>query len=231
MKVSSVRNMSALALGLTMACSSCSTEGSVSAQPSLSENLSQTSQATSLPTATSTANVEDCPLSPEEVKQAMGAIVGSGVIVIDQEYTGGGKCTYNLPTGSLAEPGTGGTVFRGTDGASLTIHIYAYSENYKGSTGVYNVEREWGGSTAQQVIESKFIADRDTTTAQLGEKAGAAVRIVQDIGAGAVSNGAGQFTVAGLGEYWYDGGVSGVKGSPAYEEGILNVARALVAGD
>lgn len=50
---------------------------------------------------------------------------------------------------------------------------------------------------------------------------------IPSIGQGAVSDGFGQFTLAGNGKYWYRGGISGVKGSAAFEQGLLNVATLL----
>lgn len=113
------------------------------------------------------------------------------------------------PPGSLTAGGVGGTVEAGGVGASLSLQIMRYDENQTYSSGIYNVSREWGGSTAQEVLDSAYIAERDTTIANRGEAAGTAVKIVPDIGYGTVSDGVGGFVLAGTGEYWYWGAQRG----------------------
>jgi hypothetical protein len=138
-------------------------------------------------------------------------------------------CSYTLPAGSLTKKGSGGKVISGGDEASFTISRYTYASNYKGSMGVYNVHREYGGSTAEEIIDSWFIAERDTKEAQRGSKAADLVKKVPDIGSGAVSDGEGEIIVTTAGRYWFDAGISGVVASQAYEAGALAVARLLAA--
>lgn len=225
-----------VAIAVAFLCSSCSP---AAPGPSSSNDFAlpaaPTSQkASSKPSPSFTDDPRaGCVLSPEELKAALGEIVGPGAIVINDEYTGQSQhtgtnvCSYKLPVGSLTKKGAGGKVLAGGDEASFTISRYTYASNYKGSMGVYNVHRDFGGSTAEQILDSWFVAERDTKEAQRGKQAADLVRKVPNIGMGAVSDGEGGIIVTTDGRYWFDAGISGVAASPAYEAGALAVARLL----
>lgn len=169
-----------------------------------------------------------CPLTPAELKKALGDMVGPGEIVIDTSYSGY-RCSYTLPPGSLQKKGTGGTVYTGSDAGSFVIDSHRYADNYTVGVATKGVNTSFGGSTPAAVFASAYSAEQESAAARLGAAAAEAVVQHPEIGAGTVSDGAGGFILSGTGDYWYAATVSNTKFNPEYQSNVLEVAKLLAS--
>jgi hypothetical protein len=216
---------------VTMTSCSGSQPATSPAASSMSPIPAQTTQqAANAPTAApaaSAANTQGpCVLSPAEVKAAFAEWIGPGEVSINAEYTGNERCTYSLPAGSLPLNGHGGKVIAGDSSASISIDRYEYAKPKDLEIGVLQTRRKYGGTTPAQVFNSVTIAQTDVNAAS-GSKS--VVEAHPEIGGGAVIDGAAEFTLAGTGAYWYQGGISGVSGDPGYVPALINLAKAINA--
>jgi hypothetical protein len=173
---------------------------------------------------------QGCPLTPAELKQALGDMVGPGEIVIDPSYSGY-RCSYTLPAGSLPKKGTtGGTVYTGSDAGSFVIDSHRYADNTGVGIATKGVNTTYGGSSPIAVFDSSYKALREVAASHSQAQAEAVIQY-PEIGAGTVSDGAGGFILAGTGDYWYSAKVSNTKFNREYQSNVLEVAKLLGAKD
>lgn len=146
-----------------------------------------------------------CALSTEFVRTTVAPVVGDGPVTT--ESTQDDSCGYRLNGGS-----------------KLVIWTYTYASNRKFTIGVYNTDRPYGGSNAQQVYSSAKTAYRDIAAA---DPAKSGFRDYPSIGAGTVTNNMGAFILAGTKEYWFTGQFVDTVGDPSFDELNVAIAKAL----
>lgn len=193
-----------VALASAVACDRNSDTAESSAAPSV---------ASSSPTAQSSSRVHDsstCILSPQELGGLVAPLY-SGPVTIYIDHFGVGyedsRCHYLLD-GSSA-------------GAGFEITAQRYSDNVVFTVSSKDFEFEYGGSSPQQVLTSATAALQGEVAQSPGSEGFASY---PDVGAGMVTNRRNELVLAGTGDYWYTGSVSGVSLSPSQPNNDMLVA-------
>lgn len=190
-----------------------------------SSGVRSTQATTTSVSPTASPQTAACPISTAELRTALGAAIPSGIPSIDADYTGdnpsgyGSICTFTLPAGTFALDGS-------TDAKQLLIETVPYRANVEKNVGVFDVERNYGGSTPAAVYESSYVAIRDTDAAT---SYGQPTQQYPGIGGGLVCDGLGTVVLAGTGDSWFEIRIQYGKGDPSYADPLVSVGRAIAS--
>jgi hypothetical protein len=155
--------------------------------------------------------------SPEAIQAALQPWLGEGAVTVDWEYSNDEERCYVLPEGSF------GAVV-GVDEPELVLNAYLYSADQRFVSGVYNVEREYGGSTPEDVYASAVVMIRDVGAATDWPDG---LREYPNVARGMVTDEWNEMVLAGNGDYWYEAAITGVTGDPAYNDALVAVGQLL----
>jgi hypothetical protein len=182
----------------------CALSGVLAGCGSDAESLSPTAAETAAPDAGGerTANVDGliCPLSVEEMAQALTPWT-AGPITVDTDYSADYGCVYAWPEGSFDT-----SDFPDADlGDSFSISERFYADNrimtISSSAGEWN----YGGTTPQEVAETTLAANQASEDVVLTQR-------IDGYGAGLISDGL-DLVLAADGDSWFEGGMSGYPGA------------------
>jgi len=159
--------------------------------------------------------------SAEAVQEALQTWLGEGSVSVIDAYGDAvsAEQTYQLPPGSL-----GVAVQPGETGPTIQVMGFAYSANITRHQGIYDVGREYGGDTPEEVYSSSVIMIRDVgAAAGWGEGLGE----YPDVAGGLVTDEWNSLVLAGDTGYWYEAYIVGVTGSAAYGDTLLTLGQLL----
>lgn len=156
-----------------------------------------------------------CLLSTQELGSLVAPLYTGPVEIEIDNYGDGyidGRCHYLLDGSS--------------GGAGFEITAQRYSDNVVFTTSSSSFEFDYGGSSPEQVVSSSAAAFEG----QLNPGSDGFASY-PDIGAGMVTNERSQLILAGTGEYWYAGTVSGVSlsANQANNDVLVAVGTAMAA--
>lgn len=201
-----------VAAGVVISSSGCGSDGASSGDVQAQNSTSKPSPAAAdeIPPA---PLGDPCVLDADFLNRTLAPFVGQTSVTKAARTADSSKdvCRYNLG-------GTGGGTF------------YLYSQRYRDgrfvTSGVYDVERKFGGYTPSQVYESSIVAIRD-----VGSRAGAGSGVAEfpDIGGGMVTDSNNEMVLAGTGDYWFQASVSGGPYHPSINDAFVNIGRVLAA--
>jgi len=206
-----------------MLCSGCAQSGTGTPAAQTQQSTSGSARTSDTPQAEGSSASSRSPMwpTPEAVQATLKPWLGQGTVTVDWENSWEDSTeerrSYVLPPGSF------GAVV-GVDEAAVSISAYRYSDDSRFTSGVYNVEREYGGSTPEEVYASAVVMIRDVGAAT---DRGEGLRKYPEVAGGMVTNERYEVIVAGNKDYWYQAMITGVPGDAAFNDALVGLGRLL----
>ena len=153
-----------------------------------------------------------CVLQPGVLQDALAPVLGPITVTPEQRVANSADdvCRYLIR-------GKGGTV---------DLYSQRYSDGRYLTSGVYDVERDFGGYTPTEVYSSTITAIRDVGGAAGGYDS---VAEYPNIAGGMVTDSNNEMVLAGTGEYWFQVLLSGGPYPPAINDAFVQIGNALAA--
>jgi len=201
----------------TVLCTGCAQSGE-----RVSSNHTQQSASGNAPSDTPQTEAPDVASSspmwptPEALQATLKPWLSRGTVTVDWENSTDEQRFYVLPPGSFRAAET--------DDAEVSVAAYRYADNRQFRSGVYDVEREYGGSSPEEVYSSAVVMIRDVGAATgwedgLGE--------YPDVAGGMVTDEWNELIVAGDKDYWYEVSITGVTGNAEFNDALVGIGRLL----
>lgn len=154
--------------------------------------------------------------TPEAVQAVLKPWLGPGTVTVDMENSSDEQRIYILPPGSFRAGAE--------DDPNVSIGAYRYADDRRFTSGIYDVERQFGGVTPAEVYASSVVMIRDVgAAAGWGE----GLREYPEGAGGTVTNEMNKAVVAGSKDYWYEVDITGVKGDAEFDDALVGLGRLL----
>lgn len=218
LRTASIVSYVVICAAFAMLCSGCARNGTDTPAAQTQQPTAGSAQTSNTPqdeglTASSRPPVWP---TPEAIQATLEPWLAQGAVTVDWDHSTDEERRYVLPPGSFGDDDPDGPVIR--------VWAYRYADDRRFVRGVYDVDREYGGSTPEEVYASVVVAIRDVGAAN---DWGDGLREYPEVAGGMVTDEWSEVTVAGTKDYWYQASISGVRGDAAFNDALVGLGRLL----